>query len=203
MIKISTYLLSFLSLTIFFSCGDGHSDHNASKKKETPAALQDSKSEISYGRSKYDLMEDLYEELVEKSPELKKLEEDLEAFKSKSDEITYKFNKYEDKSNSYYSSADYKITKIKDGLLRKKMAALISESKNKYSKNTAELKSLLKLISQNNTTLDDHHSVLKIIVTLPVIEKYQSESLPDKGEFKKLIREQERLIGQEDSLSSK
>ena len=202
MIKTTHFFLYALILSVLFSCGGSRNEESKVQTKETPKALQDSKLDIeSYSRYDSDLMEELYQELVDKTPALKKLEDDLETFSDKPHEVVEKFNKYDRKSSSYYGSINYKATSISDSLLRKKIIALISNSKDQYSGKTAELNSLLKLISENGSTLNDHHLVLKIALTLPVIEKYQSEDLPDKQKFKELIKQQEKLIERIDSAT--
>ena len=190
-------------LTLLVSCGGGQTENNKPTQQETPKALQDSKLEIkSYSRSG-DLTEELYQELVGKTPALKKLEDDFDAFILKPNDLKDKFNQYDSKSNSYYNSANYKATAISDSLLKKKIILLIMTSNNKYSAKTAELNSLLKQISKDGATLNDHHSVLKIVLTLPMIEKYQDDNKPNKKDFKDLINQQEKLIIQTDSLTPK
>lgn len=190
-------------LTLLISCGGGQTDNNNPTKQETPKALQDDKLEIkSYSRSG-DLTEELYQELVGKTPALKKLEDDLDAFRPKPNELNDKFNQFDSKSNSFYSSANYKATAITDSVLRKKIISIIMTSNKKYTSKTAELNSLLKQISNNGATLNDHHSVLKIVLTLPIIEKYQDDNKPNKKEFKDLINQQEKLILRTDSLTPK
>jgi len=200
MARIKNFMGTIFILTLLLSCDNKRMDNNATTKQETPVALQDDKLEIkSYSRSS-DLTEELYQELVDKTPALKKLEDDLDAFGPKPIELTDKFNKYDSKSNSYYSSANNKATAISDSLLRMKILALITTSSNQYSAKTAELNSLLKQISKNGSTLNDHHSVLKIALTLPIIEKYQDDNKLDKKEFENLIKQQENLIEKTDSL---
>jgi hypothetical protein len=200
MARIKNFMGTIFILTLLLSCDNKRTDNNATTKQETPEALQDDKLEIkSYSRSS-DLTEELYQELVDKTPALKKLEDDLDAFGPKPIELTDKFNKYDSKSNSYYSSANNKATAISDSLLRMKILALITTSSNQYSAKTAELNSLLKQISKNGSTLNDHHSVLKIALTLPIIEKYQDDNKLDKKEFENLIKQQENLIEKTDSL---
>ena len=190
-------------LVLLVSCGGGQTENNKPTQQETPKALQDSKLEIkSYSRSG-DLTEELYQELVGKTPSLKKLEDDLDAFIPKPNDLKDKFNQYDSKSNSYYNSANYKATAISDSLLKKKIISLIMTSNNKYSAKTAELNMLLKQISKDGATLNNHHSVLKIVLTLPMIEKYQDDNMPNKKEFKDLINQQEKLIMQTDSLTPK
>ena len=106
-------------------------------------------------------------------------------------------------SNRYYSSANNIASSITDSLLKNKIMTLITTSNNKYSTKTEELNSLLKQISKNDATLDDHHSVLKIVLTLPIIGKYQDDNKPNKKEFKDLIIQQEKLILRTDSLTPK
>jgi predicted transcriptional regulator len=190
-------------LTLLVSCGGGRTESDKIPKQEIPKALQDNKLEIkSYSRTG-DLTEELYQELVDKTPALKKLEDDLDAFIPKPGDLNEKFQQYDSKSNSYYSSANYKASAITDSLLRVKIIELITASNKKYSTKTAELNSLLKQISKTGASLNDHHSVLKIVLTLPLIEKYQGDNNPNKKEFKDLIKQQENLILQTDSLTPK
>lgn len=200
MTKFKKIIGTVFILTLLFSCGNKQTSDNSTIKQETPKALQDDKLEIkSYSRSG-DLTEELYQELIGKNPALKKLEDELNAFRPKPNEITNKFNNYDSKSNSYYSSANYKAAAIKDSLLRMKILSLITTSNKQYTTKTAELNSLIKQIAENGATLNDHHSVLKIVLTLPMIEKYQNENKLDKKEFKNLIKQQEDLIERTDSL---
>jgi len=193
-----------ISLIVFFSCGGGHKGKNTSAKQETPKALQDNYLEIkSYSRSGGDLTEELYQELVDKTPALKKLEDDLKAYYKKPVELQEKFNKFDGKSTNYYASAKNTASAISDSLLRNKMTAIIAHSEKLYSGKIEAHNSLLRQISQNEATLNDHHAVLKIILTLPVIEKYQDESMPDTKELKELINQQGKLISKIDSMTPK
>ena len=202
--KNSNILWTLLISTLLLSCGGGgQTDNNKPTKQETPKALQDDKLEIkSYSRSS-DLTEELYQELVDKTAQLKKFEDDLAAFRPKPNDLNEKFIKYDGKSNGYYSSANYKATAISDSLLRMKIISLITTSNKKYASKTAELNSLIKQISKNGSTLNDQHTILKIVLTLPLIEKYQDDNKPNKKEFEDLIKEQEKLIIQADSLIPK
>lgn len=185
----------------FFSCGNRK---NNSDKPETPKALQDDNLEIkSYSRSWSDLTEELYQELVDKTPALKKLEDDIAAFNKKPNELAEKFNTFDGKSNNYYLSANTKASTITDSLLKNKMLLLITNSQNQYLSKTAEHNSLLTLVSQKSTNLNDQHSVLKIILTLPIIEKFQNDDIPDKKEFLDLLKKQQELIDQTVSLIPK
>jgi len=129
-------------LILLVSCGGDPTDHNTEAIEETPKALQDDKLEIkSYIRSgSGDLIEELYQELVDKNPALKKLEDDLDAFRPALNDLSGKFNKYDSKSNSYYHSANDKASAISDSLLKMKIVALLKASNQQYASKTAEIK---------------------------------------------------------------
>lgn len=197
-------ILQITILLIFLvSCTNGETKNDKTTEEKTPQALQDNKLEIkSYSRSG-DMIEELYQELVDKTKLLKKLEDDLEAFSPEPNNLKEKFDKYDSKSKNYYSSANHKTMAITDSLLRKKIISLIATSSRQYLTNTDELNSLLRQIDANSSTLNDYHNVLKIVLTLPIIEKYQKEHKLDKTEFKNLINNQEILITRTDSLTPK
>ncbi len=197
----SIYYMAIFCLTLLYSCENRQKENKTETRIETPKALQEDKLEIkSYSRSG-DLIDELYQELVDKNPELKKLEEDIEAIRLKSNEPIEKFNAYGARSNSYYSSANYKATAMSDSLLKNKIIAFISKSENNYIEKTTEINSLLKQVSENSSAINNHHTVLKIVLTLPLIEQYQKENLPNTKEFKDIIKEQDKLIKHTDILT--
>mgnify|MGYP000856582313 CR=1 FL=1 len=196
-------LAFILTASVFlFPCSEN--EQNTINVEETPAALQDNKVSISsYSKRGDDLIEELYQELVEKSTDLKKLEESTETENSLSSEQKNIFEKYNQKSNSYYASAEYKTQTISDSILKKQLLAIIALSKETYTSRTKELNSLVEMISKNEKTLNDKHIALKILLTLPVIEKYQKANLPDKASLKKVLNDQEKLIKKIDSVTPK
>ena len=200
--NLTTYFLTALILLILFSCNK-KAENNSSPEKDIPAPLQEKRGISNYKTIRSDLTEELYLELVSNSPELKKFEADLLSISAKPIEFVDKFDTYNNKSEGYYYSAENKANTIKDSLLRKRIIALISTRKSNYTNKTAELTSLLKQIENNGTTLADNHTILKILLTFPIIEKYQNENLPNKTEFKDLIKQQENFIKQTNKLTPK
>lgn len=191
-------------LILLTSCGDRQTNNDTSAQQETPKALQDNKISMdSYRGSSIDLVESLYQELVEKNPALQKLEEELEAFRSKTGDLDEKYSKYNSKSSSYYSSAKQKLAGISDSLLRMKVDALLTNSSKKYATKTAEINALLAQISKNGSIIHDYHVALKIILTLPIIEKYQDNHQPNQKVFEDLVKKQNDFILQTDTLTPK
>lgn len=193
----------FVISMLMLSCGSGMDERESASKDSTFNALQDDKLDIKSYRGKGDLCEELYQELVEKRPELKQLEEDLSALDQAAMKLKEMFNAYEAKSNEYYLSSTHKAATISDSLLKTKILSLIETSQRKYANKTANLNALLKQISKNGARLEDQHAMLKIVLTLPFIEKYQDDNLPNQQAFKDLLSAQAKLMLLTDSLTPK
>ena len=74
------------------------------------------------------------------------------------------------------------------------MLEIIKNSNAKYSIKSAEYEKLSKSIIEKNRAIGDNHKVLKILLSMPVIEKYQNENSPDKKDFYKVMKKQDSVI---------
>lgn len=172
-------------------------------KEETPKALEDKSSsyEIISKRSYDDLVESLYNELVSKNVDLKKLEDKIEELNNSKSDTTQLFDKFNQKNQSYFSSVENHISAITDSSLKDKMRALIANNLAKYNSSISRHNELLKIIATKGLTVSDLHIILKIVKTLPLIEKYQNDNLPGTKSFEGYIKQQEETIKLTDSLS--
>jgi hypothetical protein len=196
-------LSTFICLTLF-SCGNPRKE--SKPNQEIPKALDDSKSSydiVSKNRWSDDLVESLYAELSEKTPELSQLEDKIgNLIKSKSDS-TESFNQYNQKNQAYFSAVNGHIEQIKDTVLREKMKSLITGNLSKYNSKVSPHLALLKAIDDKNVTLNDLHAVLKITRTLPLIEKYQRENLPTTKSIKGFSERLDETLKYADTLVKK
>ncbi|WP_157489928.1 hypothetical protein [Flavobacterium sp. CF136] len=185
--------LIILSLILLTACG-GNESNNENPKNEVPKALQEEGGSKILGRyrSNDELTEELYQELVSKNTELKNLETDLENFNAH-DTLNIFYN-YDGKSEDYYQTANNKANSIKDSILKNKIIVLLKMSNEKYAEKTAGLNQLVKTIHQKKSDINDYHNALKIVLTLPIIKKYQDENLPKKSPFEKVIKDENLLI---------
>ena len=195
-----TIISTILFLTLI-SCGNNRKQEKP--KQETPKALQDegSSDEIISKRSYDDLVENLYNELVNKDIDLKKLEGQIDELnKSKNDTVEL-FDKFNAKNQYYFSSVDRHVSEIKDSILRDKMKILVANNLTRYYSLTARHNELLKIIETKKITISDLHNTLKIVKTLPLIEKYQKDNLPNTKSLEGYINLQEQTIELADTLS--
>lgn len=190
-----------ISSVLMISCNDEETSNKKVNQKETPKAFEENKLDIARYSSNGNLIEELYQELADKDPSLKNLETDLDAIHPKYGEANEEFNTYDAKSKNYYGSAEYLTSYISDSLLKIKINNLITSSKNNYHLKTKELSTIIEQISRNKTTIKDQHQVLKIVLTLPLIEKYQDENKPKASKFNEIINTQNNLIFRMDSLN--
>lgn len=189
------YLLSLLILSLIFmtvSC-NGNQNENRNSEVQNPEALQDDIKLKSLSKRGGNLIDELYAELVEKTPELKKLETELESFQDTPSETQNAFYYYNGKSSQFYVSANGFANQIKDSLSKKRILELIQKSNEKYDSESKEINQLVKQISDSQNSIQDNHNILKIVLTIPLIEKYQKENLPKKKEFLETITKQKEL----------
>ena len=197
------YILALLfSLAATLSCGT-RTEEVSQPTEETPIALQENKLAVkSYSRSG-DLIEELYSELVNNNPVLKGVENDLVVVRTNSDELSYLFSSYDGKSSSYYHAAAKRIEHFKDSELKRRMVALIAESKSHYAGQREEVSSMVAQISQSNASINEYYEVMKIALTLPLIEKYQKENIPEWQPYREIMKEQVNLVNRIDSIIPK
>ena len=190
-------------LLAFTSCDSPHIQEKP--QQETPKALEDKSisSDIVLKRGSGDLVESLYQELEDKSPELKDLENKIENLSKNEPDSTESFYKYNGKNKSYYASAENHVTQIGDSVLRGKMKKLIESSLTSYKAGISRHNDLLKSIGENDLTLADLHVVLKICRTLPLIQSYQRNNLPTTKSMEDFSRQLEQTIKYMDTLTKK
>jgi hypothetical protein len=203
--KHSRLIPAFIFLAIV-SCNNPQT-HSPTQEQphETPKALGDQSisSDLVSKRGSGDLLESLYEEQEEKSPELKDLEARLKYLSKTEPDSIESFEKYNGKNKSYYASAESRVTQIDDSVLRDKIKKLIASSLMKYNSAISVHENILKSINKKNLTLADLHIILKIMRTLPIIEQYQHTNLPPSKSMQDFSSQLDQAINNLDSLTTK
>lgn len=169
------FLLSVILIPVIFSCNNSPLENN--NKQETPKALEDKSSsyELVSKRGYEDLIENLYNELLTKDNDLKRFDKMISELDQTKNDSTAAFDKFNQKNLAYYASATTHLSYITDSLLKKKIQTLIESSKSKYTSFTSQHFQLIKIIEEKELSINDIHNVLKIVQTLPMIEKYQKD----------------------------
>lgn len=192
-------IISAFTLLVIISCQKKEAE---SQKSTTPEVLQEnSLKSTRYSKRNNDLTNLLYQDLVENSIELQNLEDEIEKFRP--NDSLDEFHNYEIKSQDYYNSANYLTNKIHDSITKNKIVELIKKSKAGYLGKTNEITQVLSDIDKKENSINDYHAVLKIVLTLPIIEKYQNDNLPDAKKYRRLLKKQDSIIEKTKNLTPK
>ena len=197
----TTILISTFIFLALISC-----DNSRTQDKHpvnTPKALEDKNSsyQIISKRGYDDLIESLYKELADKTPELNDLEKQIDNLSDSRNDSTKLFTVYDGKNKSYYQSAINHAEQINDTVLKDKIKLLIENSLTNYNKTVSKHNDLLKSIDSKNLSLNDLHLTLKITRTLPLIDKYQADALPSTNSLKGYSKQLDKTIKFADTLT--
>ncbi|MFZ1529358.1 MAG: hypothetical protein WAT19_11430 [Ferruginibacter sp.] len=191
-----------------FACKNNQRQHQAEPQPETPKALQDNSYPvteiISKSRGAEDLLEELYNEEVSNSPQLKELDKAVAEIPRGNGDVAEPFNSYNNKNENFYNSGkDHHLTQIKDSALKQKMQAIINASLDKYILQVKRHKDIINEISSKTATMNDLYAAMKIAVTIPVIEKYQKQQLPSTTPLNTQVKKIDRINHSLDSVFNK
>lgn len=68
-------------------------------------------------------------------------------------------------------------------------------SSQEYQYKTVRQRALTGQINQQSLALSDYYEALKVLITIPLIEKYQDDNLPEDSLYLRIIRDQKDLVG--------
>lgn len=198
--------LSFLfCFSVLIACKNGNrtSSDDSANKKETPKALQEQSSySLSKSRS-VDLVDDLYQEVVQKDSSLYTLEKSIENFNEGKYDSLLAFKAFDNKNQSYYVAANQHLSSLHDSALLKEIKTLIDQSSSQYQSAISETSSLIKNLDVKTASLEDLHTALKLIKTLPLIEKYQKYNKPSSKPIENVVKQADQLITREKEVLEK
>ncbi len=86
------------------------------------------------------------------------------------------------------------LSSLQDSLLKQRIKSLINESQQTYNRQSAGLQTLLAAGADKQIRIDDYYTALKIIKTLPLLEKYQKDQLPVAQPYKELNQKRDTIF---------
>ena len=176
---------SIFSLMVTVTCCN---TKNPNENNKVPDALQEKSYLESFSkRGGENLVDKIYYDILEKDSKLKTIDNQINNATQVQNDSTNLFLVFNDKNQTYYSSANTYIEAISDSILREKLRKIITKSITNYDTKIKENNELLNLISSKTSSLNDLHIILKLTKTLPVIEKYQNENISNKKSMENAI----------------
>ncbi len=195
-------LLSFCFL-LLISCSQNKPAPQ--QQNNVPKALEEKSVDFSVVSKRYDndIVQSLYNELLKEDKDLSKFEDGIGKINSdKADSLEY-FHSFQSKNTSYYNSADRYLANIKDSVLKYRIKQILAESNSRFEAAVVQHKNLIQEIETKENHLADLHFAVKIIKTLPVMEKYQRENRPSLNPIQTINNEFGKLIAQADVMVKK
>ena len=193
-----TKILVLVSILLMGCSDDKKKESDLDNINDTPEVLNESKSEVSFLRSKrYDknILEELYGEALGKNEKLDKLNELIEEITSDSlYDKTSAYLKYTNINNRYWNTAKSYANKLNDSIKRIEVLAIIDKLETSYTKRIANHETKMDSIADLKRNLSDQLILMKLFVTEPMIYNYQSNELPDIEELKSIIKDYEKAI---------
>ena len=187
-----------ITVLIMYSCKNATVSPPAAEK-QTPKALQ--KNGDSYSKSKRgyeDIVTSLYNGLVDTTEHLKQLEKEIAAiYENKSDSLEATLN-YKNQNSNYYSSAENHLSQVKDSVLREKVLQHVKKSIARYDALKTNHEGLLTAINSKDQPITDLHTILRVLTTIPIMEKFQKDHLPLQRPLKNLNNDMNGVINKLD-----
>ena len=193
-------ILFTLIIFLFLSCKNNRVQYQPNNP-ETPAVLQgqensDSKFLFSksYSNGREDMVQLLYSDLIKRDSSLKNLSNSIIELEQDKDDTLKIVSHFTENNSSYYSSATLMINSIKDSLLRSYIKSKVDLSERIYGNRVSDQNANVREIQKLSENLADYYKVLKIVKTLPIIEKYQSDEKPSLNSLKQLEKRYKEII---------
>lgn len=130
-----------------------------------------------------DLVEEFYDQAVKQNRTLETIEDDIENFYKKREDAIEKYNSFTSYNNRYYADAKARAATITDATTKQRAGDHINKSETAYRARMASWQSSIATLNNNERELSDLHTLLKIMIATPVIEKYQQNNLPDNSKL--------------------
>lgn len=191
-------------LVLCMACSNPSRNQQQEPEQSVPEALQENKNTKGMSkRAPENLVEELYEEQRSSDSSLQQMEESLEQLQEAIPDSLRDFHLFDGKNSSYFRQAEAFTLGIRDSLLKKETAAWLEQAENAYIQNTASLNALKNAIGNNSLSLTDRHNILKLMVSLTMMKRYQRENRPQQQPLESLSRNQQRLISALDATIQK
>ncbi len=159
-------------------------------ENETPEAIEENSDlgfSSSYKRGYENIVERLYNEAVEKNIEVGAIQETINIANQYYVDSLTDYNKYVRINKEYWDIANRYIVEITDTTLRNSMYELFQEAEITYCSSKEDLLYLDDKIALEKERFENQVKLLKLAVTLPMIQNYQVNEKPDTTQLKAVL----------------
>jgi hypothetical protein len=126
-----------------------------------------------------DIIQELYQEAINKNDKLKKLSNrinEIDGIKADSLEL---YNKFIQTNRNYYATADDYINQLSDSTIKNELKEIFKIIENKYKVRVSKIVSAVEKIDSKTKFLNDQVILMKLLITEPMISNYQINESPN------------------------
>ncbi len=195
----------FFSFLFVFSCSENRvKEGPAEIQNQTPEVLDDSQADISSISKRYssDMVQNLFNEAVTKDSELQKLTNRMNTIGEIMADSLKPYRTYIQNNNMYWSSANRYISQISDSVLKHDMKEIFKNLESNYKAAISKHSFLMEKLEGKEMMLHDYEILMKLSVTIPMINSYQKNELPDLNTLNHLVGVYDTLIKDTRSYST-
>ena len=178
-------LLTAIFCLFALSCAKQENKEEVVLQNPTPEVLNDSKKDInprsisrkySYGPN---IIDELYKEAKSKDPELRNLSKEIAEMSQLRVDSLAAFNKYSRTNKQYWRNVKLYVDQLNDSTLKNRVRATFLEMERNYDQKIAKHNTRLDSLGKKQQVLNDREILMKLIVTLSMMQNYQENELPD------------------------
>jgi hypothetical protein len=189
---LRNYTVTVLIMFLFAACTGNHNQDPVVAAAQKPKAFEKGSSYSAKRSYQKDFLNDIYQEQLGRSAALKTLDNDLNLAQQKLSDSAKAFHEFDNNIEGFYRDANSHLAGIRDETLRNRISALISTGKENYAQLTETQRGLLQQALRNDSSLQDLHEALKIVVALPLVAAYEKNQ-PAISPLQNILIEQGKL----------
>lgn len=193
------FLISLITL-LATSCTDSHSSSEAI----VPEALNPPEYASISLNSKVrgsSMIHELYEEALENNPELKKLDLRIIDLQEMTSDSLAEINQYIKNNEAFFQEASQLwIPHLADSTLRENEKSQLERLQQKHLARIKGLTVQIERLKNKNVEISDHYWQLKLKTVEDMMSQYQLSSLPESQSVISLIKEQNLILREINSL---
>lgn len=191
-----------LMALFFSSCTGRNQSQNQIPNPEKAIESENILSET-FKRGGEDYLVKLYHEILRTDTTFQNLENLFQQVAGSQEDSLQTFTDYQTKNTEYYKTADRYASNIQDSILKQHIYKLITSSDTLFKQKMQMHTAFAKQIQKQNLYLHDLHQALMIYSTIPLIQQYQLQNIPQINSLKSFLTDQKELSQKLETLIEK
>jgi len=195
------YLCSMIFSFLLIGCSEqAQGEKNPAPSNETPKIFQESTSYRDGIKSsikkvtRYSLVEQLYQEAVEKDPALKALDTEILGMNALKQDSLNAYYKYFQNVQNYWGSANDYINKLEDSTLQVATRQYFDILENRHKERLDQHKTIEDSIEAKTNILYNQHLLVKLLTSSKMMENYQFNEFPSLKTLENVHQKYDELI---------